>query len=161
MIILRKKDRLFLNMIFSKPWTYAIRALLYLAEHRNEGPMLSTTIAESEGIPAPYLVKILGILNSAKIVGSTRGPGGGFHLQVDPKKINLMKVVILFDSVDLFQDCILGLGRCGENENCPIHRRWKEPKSFLMKFLEDTTLADLAKEAPEGRRKVLEEHLRT
>ena len=146
-------------MIFSKPWTYAIRALLYLAEHRNEGPILSTTIAEEESIPAPYLVKILGNLTAAKIVGSTRGPGGGFSLQVDPKSVNLMKVVTLFDSVDLFQDCILGLGRCGENENCPIHKRWKEPKGFLMRFLEETTLADLAREAPDVRRKILEERM--
>jgi Rrf2 family protein len=146
-------------MIFSKPWTYAIRALLYLAEHRDQGPILSTTIAENEGIPAPYLVKILGTLNSAKIVGSTRGPGGGFSLQVDPKKLNLMRVVVLFDSVDLFQDCILGLGLCGENEQCPIHRRWKEPKAGLMSFLEETTLADLALEAPDARRKLLEEKL--
>ncbi len=146
-------------MIFSKPWTYAIRALLYLAEHRNEGPILSTVIADAEGIPAPYLVKILGTLNSARIVGSTRGPGGGFSLSVDPKKLNLMRVVTLFDSIDLFQECILGLGRCGENEHCPIHRRWKGPKSELMSFLEDTTLADLASEAPEARRKVMEERL--
>ena len=144
-------------MIFSKPWTYAIRALLYLAEHRNEGPILSTTIAQEEGIPAPYLVKILGILNSAKIVSSTRGPGGGFSLQMDPKRLPLMKVVLLFDSVDLFQECILGLGPCGENDDCPIHKRWKDPKAQLMRFLDDTTLADLASEAPEGRRKILEE----
>lgn len=142
-------------MIFSKPWTYAIRALLYLTEHRTEGPILSTTIAEEEGIPAPYLVKILGILNNAKFVGSTRGPGGGFHLQIDPSKINLMKIVVLFDSVDLFEDCILGLGPCGENENCPIHRRWKEPKEYMMRFLEDTTLADLVRETPEGRRRAV------
>ena len=159
MLILGKKDYLFLNMIFSKPWTYAIRALLYLAEHRNEGPILSTTIAESEGIPAPYLVKILGILSTAKIVGSTRGPGGGFHLQLDPAKVNLMKVVALFDSVGLFEECLLGLGRCGDNEDCPIHRRWKEPKRFMMRFLEDTTLADLVKDAPGRRRKVLEGRL--
>ncbi len=143
-------------MIFSKPWTYAIRALLYLAEHRNEGPILSTMIAEAEGIPAPYLVKILGILNTAKLVGSTRGPGGGFHLQVDPAKINLMKVVVLFDSVDLFEDCILGLGRCGENEACSLHQRWKEPKAYMMQFLEGTSLADLVRETPQGRRRVLE-----
>lgn len=146
-------------MIFSKPWTYAIRALLYLTEHRNEGPILSTMIAQEEGIPAPYLVKILGILNSAKIVGSTRGPGGGFSLQIDPAKLTLMRVVTLFDSVDLFQECILGLGPCGQNDNCPIHRRWKDPKGYLMRFLEETTLADLAREAPEGRRAILEERL--
>ena len=146
-------------MIFSKPWTYAIRALLYLAEHRDEGPILSTTIASNEGVPAPYLVKILGTLNSAKIVASTRGPGGGFSLSVDPAKLNLMRIVILFDSIDLFQDCILGLGPCGENEHCPIHRRWKDPKCELVKFLEETTLADLAVEAPDARRKVLEQRL--
>ena len=112
-------------MIFSKPWTYAIRALLYLAEHRNEGPILSTTIAQEEGIPAPYLVKILGILNSAKIVSSTRGPGGGFSLQMDPKRLPLMKVVLLFDSIDLSGMVFFDYGR---NRPC------RAPEAFLSAF---------------------------
>jgi len=79
---------------------------------------------------------------------------------VDPAKINLMRVVVLFDSVDLFEDCIMGLGRCGDFEACPLHQRWKNPKVVMMHFLEETTLSDLAREAPEGRRKILEERMR-
>ena len=37
-------------MIFSKPVTYAIRALIYLAEHKDEGHLLNATIAEVEDI---------------------------------------------------------------------------------------------------------------
>jgi Rrf2 family protein len=142
-------------MIFSKPWTYAIRALLYLAEHRNEGPILSTTIAREENIPAPFLVKILGTLSATKIVASTRGPGGGFSLERDLHKVKLIDIVSPFETVDLFQECILGLGACSDNDACPIHRRWKEPKHHLIRFLEDTTLADMARDVPTSQRKIM------
>ncbi|NQU05015.1 MAG: Rrf2 family transcriptional regulator, partial [Calditrichaeota bacterium] len=51
-------------MFFSKAWNYSIRALIYLAEHRDEGPILSSVIAREESLPGPFLAKILGTLAS-------------------------------------------------------------------------------------------------
>jgi Rrf2 family transcriptional regulator, iron-sulfur cluster assembly transcription factor len=130
-------------MLFSKPWTYAIRALLYLAEHRKEGPILSSQIADAENIPASYLVKILGTLNGTRIISSTRGPGGGYSLLKNPESIRLLDIVTPFESVDLFDNCILGLGHCSDNDQCPVHKRWKDTKLQLIQFLEETTLADV------------------
>jgi Rrf2 family protein len=132
-------------MLFSRPWGYAIRALIYLAEHKEEGPILSLTIARATGIPSPYLVKILGTLANAEIVYSIRGPGGGFGLLLTPNKIRLIDILLPFENIELFHECIIGLGACGDNDECPVHQLWAEPKKHLVKFLEDHTLADMVR----------------
>ena len=80
-------------MIFSKAWSYAVRALIYLQEHRGEGPILSTVIAQHESIPGPFLVKLLGELAAEGVVSSTRGRGGGFELISDPNKLKLKDIL--------------------------------------------------------------------
>jgi Rrf2 family protein len=131
-------------MNFSKPVSYAIRALICLARERKNEPVLSSKIAQSESLPAPYLIKVLGMLNTAGMIVATRGRGGGFALAISPKKICLYDIFVLFEGLSLTQDCLLGLGKCGEVCNCPVHDRWEVPKSQLEKFLKKTTIADLA-----------------
>lgn len=132
-------------MIFSKPSAYAVRALIFLANSPNQRPILSTNIAKAQSIPGSYLVKILGTLTGAKLIQSTRGPGGGFSLTKDPANITLKQVVTLFDRLELFEECVLGSGQCTEDEDCPIHKFWSTPRRTFLNFLETTTLADMAK----------------
>ena len=130
-------------MIFSKTWKYAVRALIYLAEHPEEGPILSSTIAKKEKIPEPFLVKILGTLASAGLVNSIRGRNGGFQIEIAPGNITLMDIAKLFD---FFQDkgkCLLGYGFCEDDRACPVHHFWAEPESHIKSFLNNTTIKDL------------------
>ncbi|MBI5058805.1 Rrf2 family transcriptional regulator [candidate division KSB1 bacterium] len=137
-------------MLLSKPTSYAIRALTCLATYRHEGPILSTRIASEQSIPAQFLIKILGTLTTAGLVRSTRGPGGGFELAVDPRTISLLDVLNIFEGVALTDECLLGLGRCSDNDSCPVHHRWKTQKLEVMGFLRQTNVAELARMRPDG-----------
>jgi len=139
-------------MLLSKPVSYAVRALTYLAHERHEGAMLSSKIAELQSIPAPFLAKILGALTTAGIVTSVRGPGGGFRLAKDPAQISLYDVHVVFEGVTLTEECLLGHGKCSDATKCAVHRMWKGPKLALMSFLEETTIADLAGSEPVSKR---------
>jgi Rrf2 family transcriptional regulator, iron-sulfur cluster assembly transcription factor len=130
-------------MIFSKPVSYSIQALIYLAKNQNDGPVLTSRIAADGKLPAPFLSKILGNLTTAGYVEATRGPGGGFNLAVDPKTISLFDIYVLYEGFQLTQECLLGLGKCGGDTACAVHQRWKEPKRHYMEFLRETTIADL------------------
>jgi Rrf2 family protein len=132
-------------MLLSKPTSYAIRALTCLAVYREEGAILSSRIAEEWSIPAQFLIKIMGTLTTAGLVHSTRGPGGGFSLAADPASITLLRVLNLFEGVGLTEECLLGLGKCSDVTACAVHYRWKSPKSELMNFLSQTTIAELAR----------------
>jgi Rrf2 family protein len=142
-------------MFFSKSWNYAIRALIYLAEHRDEGQILSSDIAKEESIPGPFLVKILGTLATANIVISTRGRNGGFRLKQEPDQITLMDIARIFDFFQGSSKCLLGYGACERDETCPIHKHWAEPERLIKEFLENTTLEKISKLVPSNARKAL------
>ncbi|MBK6911453.1 MAG: Rrf2 family transcriptional regulator [bacterium] len=68
-------------MIFSKQTSYAIRALVYLAQNSANGPVLVATIAKAEYLTAPFLSKLMGELSANGIVSGARGPGGDLPSQ--------------------------------------------------------------------------------
>ena len=80
-------------MRVSRSTGYALLAVGYLAQHQDEGIILSQSIAEKYKIPLEYLLKILQQLVRANILRSKRGPRGGFNLARSPKKINLLEVI--------------------------------------------------------------------
>ncbi len=70
----------------SKRTQYSLRALYALTRKFGEGPVLITTLAETETIPKKFLEQILVSLKSAGFVASKKGKGGGYVLAQPPKK---------------------------------------------------------------------------
>lgn len=130
-------------MLLSRPTTYAVRALLYLAKQETELPILAPTIAQAEQLPAPFLAKLLRTLSEAKILSSSRGPGGGYKLAKPADKISLQDVSALFDGMSLSHECLLGYGPCLDTTPCPVHKVWGPRKQYMQDFLEQTTIAGL------------------
>ncbi|RPH92422.1 Rrf2 family transcriptional regulator [candidate division KSB1 bacterium] len=130
--------------MLSATWQYSIRALVHLAMARGKGPVLASHIAETEGIPLPFLSKILHQLKVAGIVAATRGQKGGYIMQRDPAKLTLLDVAHLTDHVDFGEQCLLGYKFCDENCNCVLHREWEGIKKEIKHFLETRTIEHLA-----------------
>ena len=130
-------------MLLSRPSTYAVRALLYLAKQDTELPVLAPTIAQAEQLPAPFLAKLLRTLSEAKILTSSRGPGGGYKLAKSPDEISLQDISVLFDALTLSNECLLGYGPCLDTTPCPVHKIWGPRKQYMQDFLEQTTIAEL------------------
>ena len=60
---------------------YAIRAVIYLALFSTKEKKVGIKQVSSElDIPSPFLGKILQLLARHHILGSTKGPNGGFYL---------------------------------------------------------------------------------
>ncbi|KFD40440.1 hypothetical protein DK28_0204810, partial [Peptococcaceae bacterium SCADC1_2_3] len=59
---------------------YGLRALLDIALHDNEKPVLLEDIKVRQQVSKPYLEQLLLILQSAGLVRSIRGKKGGFVL---------------------------------------------------------------------------------
>lgn len=143
-------------MIFSKQTSYAIRALVYLAQNHSKGAALATTIAKAENLPAPFLSKLLGELSANGVITGTRGRGGGFALAKEPCDIPLYDIFLLYDGLTLAKDCLLGCGVCSDETACCIHRHWKGTKSAIEVFLKSTTIADLVAMRDERRKSIIE-----
>ncbi|NNG16149.1 MAG: Rrf2 family transcriptional regulator [Gemmatimonadales bacterium] len=129
--------------MFSDTAEYALRAVLYLAQHQGSGPHPAAEIAERLRVPANYLSKILHALALADVVQSSRGKRGGFELSRHPGEISLLSVVSVFDSIDARRRCLLGREECSDDRACPVHARWGKLGEEVARFVRETTLADL------------------
>ena len=108
--------------------------------------MLGRELAETAGVPANYLSKILWTLGNAGIIDATRGNGGGYRLKRSPSEVYLFEIVELFDRDRGKLDCFLGGGKqCDETNPCTAHDAWRGLRSAYLDFLHRTSLADISR----------------
>ncbi len=84
-------------MKLSQSVTYAIHAVVRLAEHRNGPPISCGKLAEQGKMPERFLLQILRDLAKQGLLHSTRGGGGGFTLGRCPEDISLLEVLEAVD----------------------------------------------------------------
>ena len=131
--------------MLSQTAEYALRAVLYLAEHGGEAPepMRVDEIAGDLGIPANYLSKTLQTLVKERVLRSTRGPRGGFCLARAPEAITLYDVIAPYGDLDADRKCLLGRPECSDRNPCPAHHAWKQTSDQLAAFFRTTKVADV------------------
>lgn len=76
---------------------YAIHAVVYLAKQKDDQLVASREIAEAQGLPERFLVKVLKPLVSAQVLMSLRGPNGGYRLARAPRSISLLDIIEAVD----------------------------------------------------------------
>jgi len=132
-------------MFFSRSVEYAVRALTRLARQPSGTLLGAREISEAEGVPMPFLWKVLQVLARRKLVRSFKGARGGYELARPARQITLLFVVTAIDGDRLVRNCLLGLPQCNEEQPCPLHETWKRIRAEMTRMLEQTTLADLAR----------------
>ncbi len=100
---------------------YAVRAVLELAVHGDDGPVKAETIATTQDIPHKFLEGILGDLRRAGIVDSRRGGGGGYRLARAADAITVADVIRAVDGpiVSVRGERPTGLAYTGSAEPLP------------------------------------------
>lgn len=128
---------------------YALVALAYLGQRRRDDrpPVSARQIAETFGLPLPMLTNILKELAQARLIASTRGAQGGYHLAMDPEQVSLLEVVTAVDGPMRLAPCtdglpIVGQG-CGIESCCPVREPVRRLHDRLNGFFANLTLADL------------------
>ncbi len=130
-------------MLFSRPCSYAIRALTYLAM-QPPGKLSGTReISERERIPNSFLGKVLLQLRRGRLLRSYKGIGGGYELALPPDRINLLMIVRCVGGDEILRRCILEDHDCTPQGHCPLHGAWLPIRDHLETFLEHKTLAEL------------------
>lgn len=129
-------------MPLSSTTQYALRAVLYVAEHGSNDPVPVDVIAADLRVPRNYLSKTLHALAQAGVLTSGRGPRGGFRLARPPRELTLGDVAAPFDELGE-RKCILGRATCGWKNPCSAHPRWEAISRAQQDFFRHTTIADL------------------
>lgn len=122
---------------------YAIRALAYLVGVEGK-PVLVKEISTATNIPFPFLAKIINTLGRKQFVVTQRGIRGGISLARKPESVSLYELCVELDDPLLKQSCILGMPECSDENSCPVHHFWSKQQEKAFKFLQKTTLVDIA-----------------
>jgi len=121
---------------------YAVTAMLDLALHKQEGPVSLADIASRQEISLSYLEQLFSRLRQAKIVKSTRGPGGGYSLASPPEQVAIAAIVrAVNESVDATQ--CGGQKNCHQHGRCLTHDLWEGLSEQIESFLSGISLQDL------------------
>ena len=135
-------------MLLSKACTYAIRAtiLITLKELKEKRKFIPIReLSEELGLSFHFLTKIMQILTEAKLLESFKGPNGGVGLTKKAGQTKLIDIVAAIDGTALFTECALGLPGCGDETPCPLHKAWAGRREGIVKMLNSTSLATLAR----------------
>ncbi len=130
-------------MKISTKGQYGTRALLDLALHYGEGPLLIKDIAKRQGISQHYLEHIFIRLSAAGLVNSTRGAKGGFALAKPPAQIKISEVIQLMEGSLAPVQCVDDPKLCSRAASCVTRDIWADMKTAMSKVLESSTLQDL------------------
>lgn len=145
-------------MRISTKGRYGLRAMIDLALHQGEGPVMMRAITERQGIPRKYLHALLTSLRKAELVRSVRGSRGGYVLARDPSRISAREVVEALEGRIKLVDCRERGSLCKMYGSCKTRRLWADLGHMLAERLGQTSLSELANgKGPAGRRRVVEE----
>jgi Rrf2 family protein len=133
--------------MLSKKSQYAFKALTYLTEKFNEGPVLISEIAKKKKIPLKFLENILLELKKADILDSKKGKGGGYFLKKSPEKIKVATVIRLINGPIAMLPCVSlyfyeRCKNCNE-KHCGLHDMMIEVRDATLNIVENRTLKDL------------------
>lgn len=127
---------------------YAVRTMLDVAGVEPRGVALTGEVANRQGIPAPFLAKIVLALTRAGLLRSFRGSRGGIALAKPADQITLLQIVEAVDGPIAMNRCVLWPGECERSTGCSVHKVWCETRTLLAEHLGRISLAALV----EGRR---------
>ncbi len=135
---------------------YAVRAMFEIAKAYPNGVTLDE-ISERQKISRVYLAQILNRLRQARLIRSSRGPGGGYVLRKPPDEINLYDILEPLEGPVCVASCVDPGEGCDEVDECVAYPIWKRLSNHIECMLKNVKLSDLIKPmSPEEKEKYAE-----
>ena len=122
---------------------YGTRAVIEIARNYHRGPTKRKDIAEAQEIADSYLENILLFLKNVNLVGSIRGPRGGFVLTRHPSEITLLEVVSALEGTLMPVECLANRNLCHRIDRCESRPVWKKVQLAQEEALRNITVQDL------------------
>lgn len=131
-------------MKISTKGRYALRMLLDLAEHQNDGFIALKDIAARQDISKKYLEQIVSILNKSDILQTNRGFQGGYKLAKSPDKYTVGDILRLTEG-SLAPVACLESDRfnCSRGSICATLPVWQGLNRVINEYLDGITLQDI------------------
>lgn len=131
-------------MKISTKGRYALRMLIDLAQHQNDGYIALKDIAARQNISKKYLEQIVPILNKSDILNTNRGYQGGYRLAKAPEKYTVGNILRLTEGSLAPVACLdYNPVGCERSDECPTLPIWKGLNKVICDYLDGITLQDI------------------
>jgi Rrf2 family protein len=138
-------------MQISTKGRYALRALIDLGLHMDQGPVLRKDIAERQEISSDYIGQLFVELRKTGFIESVKGPGGGYVLAQDADKIRVGDIIRAVEGPIALVQCVGSNSEdaCHRMDSCVTYLLWKRLSETIEGVLDSITLKDLCDQARE------------
>ena len=132
-------------MIVSTRGRYALRVMIDLAQHTEDGYVPLKEVAERQGISEKYLEAILKQLVDSGLVSGVRGKNGGYKLVRKPCEYTAWDVISVTENDFHAVACLSpGAPLCERAGSCATLPMWKDFNEELKAFFTNYTIEGLA-----------------
>jgi Rrf2 family protein len=138
-----------MSLKLSTKGRYGLRAMIDLARHHGEGPVLVRSIAERQEVSSKYLHALLASLKAAKLVRSVRGSGGGYTLARPARDIHVIQILEALEGPIAVVDCVADAEVCNRAETCATRDLWTDLSRAFEDTLTGLTLEELSRRQEE------------
>lgn len=131
-------------MKISTKGRYALRMLIDLAEHENDGFIALKDIAKRQGVSKKYLEQIVPILNRSDVLQTNRGFQGGYKLSKSPDKYTIGTILRLTEGSLAPVSCLDRTpNQCERSAECVTLPIWQGLNKVINDYLDSITLQDV------------------
>ena len=131
---------------------YGVRAVFDIAYHSGGAETLVRDISRRQKISPRYLEQIFQKLKKAGILGSKRGPGGGYFLIKKPENITVGEILRVTEGRMNPVPCVDGKlsdRSCERTGKCVTQVIWRGASDRLKEYFNSVTIKKLCKMAKE------------
>lgn len=125
---------------------YALRVMIDLAEHKNDGYIPMKEVAERQGISLKYLERIMPALSKNNLVQGVHGKGGGYRLSRLAEEYTVGEILRLTEG-DLAPVACLECDakECSRKAECKTLSMWTKYYDMTKEYFDGITLSELLK----------------
>ena len=137
-------------MKISTKGRYALRMLIDLAQHQNEGFVALKDIAARQNISKKYLEQIVPLLNNSNMLQANRGFQGGYRLAGKPGDYTVGSILRLTEGGIAPVACLeCEPYGCEMKATCATFSMWEGLYKVMTEYLDGITLQDIIDKSQE------------
>ena len=129
-----------MRLELAKRTDLALRGLQVLCDSGDRVP--GTDLATMLDTTHQYLPQIMSPLVRRRWVTSTRGPGGGYRLDIDLEKVTVLELIETMEGETDTATCVLSGETCDASSPCALHDAWSQARDALLAELASMSVAD-------------------
>lgn len=131
-------------MMISTKGRYALRIMIDLAQHLDDGFIPMTVIAERQKASVKYLEAIVAGLYRAGLVESRRGKEGGYRLAKEPGDCKVYDIISTAEGSIAPIACLREDEKpCDRSADCLTLPMWRKLDGVIEEYLSSVSLANI------------------